>query len=279
MKKPGKGKGKGRGRGAKAKAAKPEYDEWWQDDWWGSNGWWGNAGDWWGSSGWAATWEEPEDVAPNRRNSATAASSKPKPVRKKEPAKPAKRSKAGKKTDEMEEYEEAEEDKEAEEAQEAKEAKGATKKRQAKEAEEAKEAKGAKKKREAKEAEEAKEAKGAKNKLEAKEAEEAKDAKMKACSENMAPPTKRVRGKSKGSDAVSSKDNEESNDVDDDGELLTFARRYKPQREYFLKKWLALREAYNTRMRVFLTQHSKMEDIIFSKESNTCMRTHVSGLH
>ena len=77
----------------------------------------------------------------------------------------------------------------------------------------------------------------------------------------MAPPTKRVRGKSKGAPV----DNEQAADADEDGELLTFARRYKPTREYFLKKWLALREAYNTRIRVFLTYHSKMEDSIFMK--------------
>ena len=41
---------------------------------------------------------------------------------------------------------------------------------------------------------------------------------------------------------------------------VTFARRYMPTTPYYIAKWLALRCAYNERVKMFITGHSKMED-------------------
>ncbi|CAE7318545.1 unnamed protein product [Symbiodinium sp. CCMP2592] len=49
-------------------------------------------------------------------------------------------------------------------------------------------------------------------------------------------------------------------DGDDEEEVPTFARRYCGKRPYYKAKFFAIRDAYNDRIRVFLTNHSKMED-------------------
>ena len=72
------------------------------------------------------------------------------------------------------------------------------------------------------------------------------------------PPKRRVRGKSADLGELSAQD---EGAVDDPpAENATFARRYRPTRAHCLQKWLALRQAYNTRIKPFLTYHGKMED-------------------
>ncbi|OLQ05856.1 hypothetical protein AK812_SmicGene10912 [Symbiodinium microadriaticum] len=48
---------------------------------------------------------------------------------------------------------------------------------------------------------------------------------------------------------------------EDEADVATFARRYPPKRAYYRAKFFAFRDTYNDRMRVFLTNHSKMEDV------------------
>ncbi|CAE7362817.1 unnamed protein product [Symbiodinium microadriaticum] len=47
---------------------------------------------------------------------------------------------------------------------------------------------------------------------------------------------------------------------EEEEEVATFARRYCGKRPYYRNKFLAIRDAYNGRVRVFLSNHSKMED-------------------
>ena len=43
-------------------------------------------------------------------------------------------------------------------------------------------------------------------------------------------------------------------------DVATFARRYLPSRPYYQKKWYAIRDAYNARVKPFVLMHSKTED-------------------
>ena len=69
------------------------------------------------------------------------------------------------------------------------------------------------------------------------------------------PPKRRIRGKSADLGDLNAKD--EGAGDDPPAENATFARRYRPTRANCLQKWLALRQAYNTRMKPFLTYHSR----------------------
>eukprot|EP00439_Symbiodinium_sp_Y106_P066219 s795_g10.t1 len=53
-------------------------------------------------------------------------------------------------------------------------------------------------------------------------------------------------------------------EAEDEEEVPTFARRYCGKRAYYRAKFCAIRDAYNDRVRVFLSNHSKMEETFTS---------------
>ena len=61
-------------------------------------------------------------------------------------------------------------------------------------------------------------------------------------------------------EAAANGGDEHESEGEADAGPATFARRYFPSRPYYQKKWLGIKKAYQDRVRVFITNHSKMED-------------------
>ena len=86
--------------------------------------------------------------------------------------------------------------------------------------------------------------------------ETAEDKAVDAEEEDAEPPATRIRAKSK-----ASKGKDAANEKAEGGEdNLTFARRYYPTRPFFQKKWEAIKNAYNERIKWAVVGHSKLED-------------------